>query len=104
MFYPPNGRLPAESSRGPIVFTYVLLGKETYIGLFVSDAVNRLFEILKMFYSPEELCGAEPEGGPIVFTFHFIGAGKGSLRGIKLFRISKRRITASETKGPIYVS
>ena len=24
MFYPPKGRLPADSSRGPIVFTYVL--------------------------------------------------------------------------------
>ena len=24
MFYPPKGRLPADSSRGPIVFTYIL--------------------------------------------------------------------------------
>ena len=49
-----------------------------YIGFFVSEAVIRLFEILKMFYPPEGLCGAEPERGPIVFTLHFIGVGRGT--------------------------
>ena len=65
MFYPPKGRLLADS-KGVHLF-------------------------LLMFYPPEGLCGAEPERGPIVFTLHFIGVGRGTggfkfTRGERPFR------------------
>ena len=69
---PPEGLCGVEPERGPIVFTYALLVQETILGVSISEAVIRLFEILKMFYPPEGLCGAEPERGSIVFTLHFI--------------------------------
>ena len=48
------------------------------MGVSISEAVIRLFEILKLFYTPEGLCWAELERGPIVFTLHFIGVGRGT--------------------------
>ena len=57
--------------------------REEVLGVSISGAVIRLFEILKMFYPPEGLCGAEPERGPIVFTLHFIGVRR-SIGGFKI--------------------
>ena len=45
MLYPPKGRLPADSSRGPIVFTYVLSPEGT------AKAVPKVVQLfLLMFY------------------------------------------------------
>ena len=46
-------------------------------GPFVSGAVIRLFEILKMFYPPKGLCEAEPEWGPFENSFHLLCLEKG---------------------------
>ena len=69
MFYPPKGRLLADSCRGPIVFTYVLfwVSKTLEAFQFTGDFLQK--KSLKMFYPPEGLCGAEPERGPLVFTY-----------------------------------
>ena len=57
------------SNKGPIVFTYTLFGLGNVYATFVSDAVIRLFEILKMFYPPTNK-------SPIVFTYTLFGLGK----------------------------
>ena len=45
-------------------------------GPFVSGAVIRLFEILKMFYPPKGLCKAEPNGIHLtVFPFYCVRKG-----------------------------
>ena len=58
-----------QSLKGVQLFLLcILLVYEEVLGVSVSVAVIRLFEILKMFYPPKELCKADTEGGPIVFT------------------------------------
>ena len=69
MFYPPKGRLPADSSRGPIFFTYILFWASKSLEAFQFTGGFLQKKSLKMFYPPEGLCRAEPERGPIVFTY-----------------------------------
>ena len=69
MFYPPKGRLLADSCRGPIVFTYVLFCvRKRILGFQFRDGFLPK-KLLKMFYPPKGLCKADTEGGPIVFTY-----------------------------------
>ena len=69
MFYPPKGRLLADSSRVPIIFTYVLFCLRKRLLDFQFTFGFLLFETFKMFYPPKGLCKANTEGGPIVFTY-----------------------------------
>ena len=70
MFYPPKGRLPADSSRGPIVFTYVLFCVRKRILDFQFTSGNSSFLNLENVLSPEgTLLKQRTEVGPIVFTY-----------------------------------
>ena len=67
---PPEGLCGVEPERGPIVFTYALLVKETILGVSILEAVIRLFEILKMVHPSKGHCEAEPNGVHLtVFQF-----------------------------------
>ena len=121
MFYPPKGLCEAEPNGVHLtVFPFYCVWERVF-GPFVSEPVIRLFEILKMFYPPKGLCEAElsillclRKG---VWTFCFSG-GNPPFWNIKrhfwysvpshpihsnrtnIFKISKRQITAAETKRP----
>ena len=69
MFYPPKGRLPADSSRGPIVFTYVLFWVRKSVEALKFLLVIRPFETSRLFYPPKGRLPADSSRGPIVFTY-----------------------------------
>ena len=69
MFYPPKGRLLADSSRGPIVFTHVLFWVRKTLETFQFTSGFLQKKNMKMFYPPKGLCKGDTEGGPIVFTY-----------------------------------
>ena len=60
MFYPPKGRLLADSCRGPIVFTYVLFWVSKSLEAFKFTDGFLLKNSWKCFI---------PRRGPIVFTY-----------------------------------
>ena len=68
-FYPPKGLCVAESNGVHMtVFPFYCVW-ETVFGPFVSWAVIRLFQILKMFYLPKGSLPADSSRGSIVFTY-----------------------------------
>ena len=69
MFYPPKGRLLADSCRGPIVFTYVLFRVSKTLEAFQSTDSFLQKKSLKMFHSPKGLSEAEPKGSIQWFFF-----------------------------------
>ena len=69
MFYPPKGRLLADSSRGPIVFYLWIIWLRKGILDFQFTGGNSLLWNLDFVYPPKGLCKADAEGGPIVFTY-----------------------------------
>ena len=53
IFYPPKERLLADSCRGPIVFTYVLFWVSKTLETFQFTSGNSPKKSLKMFYPPK---------------------------------------------------
>ena len=66
MFYPPKGRLPVDSNRGLIVFTYVFFCVRKNILDFQFTGAFLPLRNLENVLSPEP---KGTEGGPIVFTY-----------------------------------
>ena len=70
VFYPPKRRLPADSSRCPIVFTYVLFWVRKTLETFkFTDGFSQKKKNLKMFYPPKGRLLADSSRGPIVLTY-----------------------------------
>ena len=79
MFYLPKGRLLADTSRGPIIFTYlcIILSLETYIGLSIYRRIFASLRPWKFFIPRREAAKAAPKGSNW-YSFHFLGVGNGT--------------------------
>ena len=69
MFYPPKGRLLAESCRSPIVFTYVLFWVSKTLVTFQFTAGFLQKKKPGNVLSPEGTSACRLQRGPFVFTY-----------------------------------
>ena len=69
MFYPPKGRLPADSSRVQLFLLIFYFGLGNVYWTFRFCGGNRLFQILRLFYPSKRRLPEDSSRGPIVFTY-----------------------------------